>query len=99
MTGYCNPMARPSTIKLDPELKGRWQHLAELRRRSAHWMMREAIEQYVKREDRRETFKEEAMASWAAYQETGRYVTGAEVREWLSTWGTDEEQPAPKGHK
>lgn len=62
-------------------------------------MMREAIEQYVKREDRRETFKEEAMASWAAYQETGRYVTGAEVREWLSTWGTDEEQPAPKGHK
>ena len=71
MTGYCNPMARPSTIKLDPELKGRWQHLAELRRRSAHWMMREAIEQYVEREERRETFKEEAVASRAAYQGTG----------------------------
>ena len=64
-------MARPTTIKLDPELKGRLQHLAELRRRSAHWMMREAIEQRLEREERRETFKEEAMASWAAYQGTG----------------------------
>ena len=72
-------MARPTTNKLDPELKGRWQHL--------------------EREERRETFKEEAMASWAAFQETGRHVTGAQVREWLSTWGTDEEQPAPKVHK
>lgn len=93
------PMAQPTTIELDPELKGRLQHLAERPRRSAHWMMRAAIEQYVEREEGRESFKEEALASWAALQETGRHVTGAQVREWLRTWGSDEAQPAPKCHQ
>jgi probable addiction module antidote protein len=32
-------------------------------------------------------FKAEAAASWTAYQETGRHLTGAEVRAWLRTWG------------
>ena len=39
-------MATATSIKLDDELKGRVQRLAEVRRRSAHWIMREAIAQY-----------------------------------------------------
>ena len=57
--------------------------------------MREAIAQYVEREEAREGLKEEALASWAAYQETGRHLTGEEVRAWLNTWGTDQETEAP----
>lgn len=38
----------------------------------------------------RESFKQEALASWAAYKETGRHLTGQEVRTWLSTWGTND---------
>jgi predicted transcriptional regulator len=53
--------------------------------------MREAIEQYVAREESRERFKAEAEASWAAYQETGRHLTGVEVRAWLRTWGESDE--------
>ena len=33
------------SVKLDPELESRIQHLAELRQRSPHWIMREAIQQ------------------------------------------------------
>ena len=40
----------------------------------------------------RERFKQEALASWAAYKETGRHLTGQEVRTWLSTWGTNDER-------
>jgi hypothetical protein len=50
--------------------------------------MREAIEQYVAREEARESFKQEAYASWSAYQETGRHLTGDEVRDWLGRWGS-----------
>ncbi len=60
-----------TSVKLDDDLKSRIQHLAETRHRSAHWIMREAIRDYVEREEARESFKQEALASWTAYQETG----------------------------
>lgn len=87
-----------SSVKIDDDLKERIQHLAGLRQRSAHWIMREAIQQYVEREEAREGFRKEALASWQAYRETGRHVTGAEARAWLATWGTDDEKAAPECH-
>jgi predicted transcriptional regulator len=87
-----------TSVKIDDQLKSRVQHLADLRRRSAHWIMREAIEQYVEREEARESFKLEAMASWAEYQETGRHLSGDEVRAWLSKWGSEDEGKAPECH-
>jgi predicted transcriptional regulator len=92
-------MAKATSIKLDDELKRRVQHLAEARRRSSHWIMREAIAQYVEREEARESFKQKALASWTAYKETGRHLTGEEVRAWLNTWGTDDERAAPECHE
>jgi predicted transcriptional regulator len=46
-----------------------------------------------------ESFKQEALASWTAYQETGRHLTGQEVRDWLNSWGTDKETKIPKCHE
>lgn len=88
-----------TSLKIDDKLKGRVQHLASQRRRSPHWIMLEAIQQYVEREEARESFKQEALTSWAAYKETGHHLTGQEVRTWLSTWGTDYEQAVPERHK
>lgn len=88
-----------TSIKIDDDLKSRVQNLASLRRRSAHWIMREAIQQYVEREEGRESFRQEALASWAAYKETGRHLTGEEVSAWLNAWGTDEEEAMPECHE
>ena len=88
-----------TSIKIDDELKGRIQNLAGIRQRSAHWLMREAITQYIEREEARESFKQEALASWTAYQETGQHLTGEEVRSWLNTWGTEAETELPKCHE
>lgn len=88
-----------TSLKIDDTLKGRVQHLASQRRRSPHWIMLEAIQQYVEREEARERFQQEALASWASYQETGRHLTGPEVRAWLNTWGADDERAAPECHE
>ena len=88
-----------TSIKLDDELKNRIQHLANTWQRSPHWIMREAIREYVEREEARERFKQEALASWVAYQETGLHLTGQEVRAWLNTWGTDKETEVPPCHE
>ena len=88
-----------TSLKINDDLKNRVQQLAGQRRRSAHGIMLEAIEQYVNREEARESFTQEALASWSAYQETGRHLTGQEVRAWLDTWGADEETAAPECHE
>ena len=50
-------------------------------------------------EEARESFCQEAMASWLAYKETGRHLTGEEVRAWLNTWGTETEAEPPECHE
>ena len=45
------PSASTTSLKLDVELKTRVQRLAESRRRTSHWIMREAIDEYVTREE------------------------------------------------
>ena len=85
-----------TSLKIDDALKERVQQLASQRRRSSHWIMLEAIQQYVEREEARESFTQEALASWAAYKETGRHLSGEDVRGWLNTWGSDDEKPVPE---
>lgn len=92
-------MARPTSIKLDDDLKDRIQHLADARQRSAHWLMREAIQQYVEQEERREAFRQDALKAWENYQATGLHATADEVERWLNSWGKDDEGPAPECHE
>jgi len=91
-------MATVTSIKLDDALKGRVQHLAEARRRSAHWIMREAIAEYVDREEKREALRRDTLAAWDEFQATGLHATAAEVDQWLASWGSDDELPAPPCH-
>ena len=87
------------SVKLDDALKSRVQHLATRQRRTSHWIMREAIQQYVEREETRESFRQEALASWAAYQQPGQHLTVAETRAWLQTWGQTPDANAPMYHE
>jgi len=87
-----------TSLKLDDALKGRVQQLAGLRRRSPHWIMREAIEQYVAREEARESFGREAIESWTAFQEDGLHLTATEIRGWLNNWGSEAETEPPDCH-
>ena len=96
---YLAIRALATSIKLDDDLNNRVRRLAEQRQRSPHWIMREAIREYVSREEARESFRQEAMASWLAYRETGRHLTGDEARAWLDGWGAEVEDEPPACHE
>ena len=93
-------MPKPSTtsVKLDTETKERVQRLAEARRRSPHRVMREAIEQYVEREEKREQFRQHALAAWTHYQTTGLHATAEEADVWLSKLEAGKNAAPPKCH-
>ena len=94
-------MATPSTtsLKLDTDTKKRVQRLASARRRTPHWLMREAIEQYVEREEKRERLRQDALAAWNHYQTTGLHVTAEEADSWLAKLEAGKKAPPPKCHE
>ncbi|MHC1549775.1 CopG family ribbon-helix-helix protein [Phyllobacterium sp. K27] len=88
-----------TSVKLENSTKDRLQKLAKSRDRKPHWLMKEAIEQYLEREEKRQAFRQDAIASWEEYQASGKHMTSDGVVKWLETWGNDEETPAPVCHK
>ncbi len=88
--------SRPVAVKLDSDIHTRVKALAETRQRSAHFLMREAIAQYVEREEKREQFRQDGLKAWQAWQDTGQHVTHAEADAWLARLeaGDDAEPPA-----
>jgi predicted transcriptional regulator len=73
-----------TSLKLDSVMKERVNRLASARRRSPHWVMREAVAQYVEREEKREQLRQDALAAWAEYQTTGLHVTAEDADAWLA---------------
>ncbi|HUA96807.1 MAG TPA: ribbon-helix-helix protein, CopG family [Terracidiphilus sp.] len=92
------PASSTTSLKLDPQLKDRVQRLAASRRRSAHWIMREAVEQYVSREEQREQFLREGQAAWEHYRSTGLHATAEEADAWLARLEAGEDAEAPHCH-
>lgn len=92
------PISSTTSLKLDSKMKERVRRLAQARRRSPHWIMREAVEQYVEREEKREQFRQDALTAWAHYQATGLYVTEAEADTWLSKLEAGKDAAPPKCH-
>lgn len=89
---------RPTTIKLDEATKARVKRLAEARRRTPHWMILEAIHQYVEREEQRETLRQDALQAWNDYRETGLHASFEEADAWLGKLADGEDAEPPECH-
>lgn len=83
-------------VKMEPALRRRLQALGEVRRRTPHWLMCEAIRLYVEREEQVEQGKVEARERLARYDATGEFVADEDVEGWLKSWGAPRERTAPK---
>jgi predicted transcriptional regulator len=60
--------------------------------------MREAVEQYVEREEKRERLRQDALAAWAEYQTTGLHVTARDADAWLAKLEAGKRAVIPKCH-
>lgn len=90
---------RPVAIKIDEDIKARVKRLADARQRTSHWLMREAITQYVDREEKREAFRQETLAAWESFRANGLHATADEADAWMAQLeqGNDIEPPECHG--
>lgn len=86
---------RPVAIKIDEDIKARVKRLADARQRTSHWLMREAITQYVDREEKREAFRRDTLKAWEDFRENGLHATADEADAWMAKLeqGNDGEPP------
>ncbi|OIN92550.1 MAG: CopG family transcriptional regulator [Comamonadaceae bacterium CG1_02_60_18] len=91
-------IAKPLSVKLDAQTRARIENLAASRRRTTHWMMREAIAQYIEREEQRNSLQQDAVAAWEAYQAKGLHLTLEEADAWMAKLEAGQDVEPPPCH-
>ena len=79
------PRTATMTLKLDTSHRDRLKSLAVAKKRSAHYLMKEAIERYLRAEEAQQVALQSVDDSVANFEATGLHVTLSE----LKTWATD----------
>ena len=90
---------RPVAIKIDEDTRARVKRLADARQRTPHWLMREAIQQYVEREEQREALRQDTLKAWENYRaNSGLHITAEEADAWLSELEQGKDVEPPECH-
>lgn len=86
------------TVKLDPSDRDRIVSLAALKKRTPHYLMKEAILEYVQREEARQSFIKAADTSFEHYKETGLHITLDEFSAWVDDVQKNPDTPITACH-
>lgn len=88
-------MTMNRAIKLDESIYDRLKTLGESRQRTPHWLMKEAIKQFLEREEEAEQRKKDTLERIARFEETGESIPFETIDAWLATWGSESEGKCP----
>ncbi|HLJ78622.1 MAG TPA: ribbon-helix-helix protein, CopG family [Acidobacteriaceae bacterium] len=75
------------------------RRLAAARGVSPEQIVREAVEQYVDRDEQRQRYHRDALAAWHDYQSTGLHVSDEEADRWLAQLEAGEDAAPPECHR
>ena len=74
-------------VKLDDETYDRLKSLGAARKRSPHWLMKEAITQFLEREEEADRIRQETLERLERYKATGETISHDVVDAWLKNMG------------
>lgn len=88
-------MTTTMAVKVDEETRDRLKSLGKIKQRSPHWLMCEAIREYIEKEEVIAARNREADEAWNEYKRTGKGFGNETIMEWLDTWGTGQVGSCP----
>lgn len=92
------PRASNMTVKLENSERERLKSLAIAKKRTPHYLMKEAIQTYLEKEEVEQRFIATAQASLKHYQETGLHITLEELSAWAKEIKKAPNTPMPLCH-
>jgi len=93
------PSNGPVTISLDDVDQDRIASLASAKKRTPHYLMKEAILEHLQKEEARQNFIAAAESSFVHYKDTGLHITLDEFDSWGDQVQQDPNTPMPECHK
>lgn len=87
-----------TTVRLQAEVEQHLEAIAIRLQRSKGWVINQAVQEYIEKQQlEQERWSQTLEAMESAAQ--GKLVDASEVHDWLNSWGTENEQEAPRSGK
>jgi predicted transcriptional regulator len=87
------------TVKLEASERDRLKSLAVSKKRTPHYLMKEAISAYLQKEEASERFIQVAKASLVSFNATGKHISLDEFSAWAKEIKKNPKAPLPSCHK
>jgi len=84
-----------TSVRLTDDLQDQLEETAERLRRSKGWVISEALNEFIAKEERALNRIERSRKALDQV-EAGQVVDGDEVMTWIASWGSDKESSPPK---
>ena len=84
-----------TSIRIQPDLEEDLGAMSEKLQRSKSWLINQALREFIAREAQGAERWSQTLAALESVSK-GRVVEGDAVHEWLGSWGSGSELPAPK---
>lgn len=89
----------PISIKLETAQKNYLAQIAKEKDRSVHFLLCQAVKEFIEREQAQTHLYETAKAASEHYRATGLHTTHEEMKAWAQSLGSKSELPPPTCHK
>lgn len=83
-----------TTVRLPPEAEKDLELLAGKLERSKGWIINQALTEYLAKHRREQQRWQETLDAMESVAQ-GRVVSSDKVHQWLRSWGSEDELPAP----
>lgn len=85
-------------LHLDSAVIAMVEQLASARQQTPDAIVREAVEEFALREQKREQLRGDLQLAWDEYQQDGLHLTAEETDDWLGKLQAGEDAPVPPCH-
>ena len=86
------------TLKLEASYRERLKNLAAAKKRTSHYLMKEAIERYLETEEAQQVILTSVDESITHFEATGLHLTQDEVKRWAKERKTNRNVQLPECH-
>jgi len=84
-----------TSVRIRPNLSDRLEKVATSLHRSKSSIINQAVEEFLDHQQQEQQRWQETLEALESVRH-GQVVSGEATHEWLESWGTDQELPAPK---
>ncbi len=87
-----------TTVRLQAEVEQHLEQIASRLNRSKGWVINQALSEYIAKQQLEQERREQTLQAMESAAQ-GKVVDASEVHGWLKSWGTENEQDAPRSGK